>query len=130
MPRSIPDRICFRSRAAGSRCSPRYLKSDSNVSTVGGTTVIGKGQIAGLRLLLPLSMAAGFNQSLSVGMDYKDFTQNLLVGGAISHVPVTYYPVTATYQANWSNTGAETGLTASAVMGTRGLGSDTAAVPG
>ncbi len=104
-----------------------YLKSDSNVSTVGGTTVIGKGQIAGLRLLLPLPMDAGFNQSFSAGMDYKDFTQNLLVGGATSNVPLTYYPVTASYQANWNSAGAQTGLTATAVFGTRGLGSDTAA---
>jgi hemolysin activation/secretion protein len=89
--------------------------------------VIGKGQIAGLRLLLPLTMEAGFNQSLSVGMDYKDFTQNLLVSGATSQVPLTYYPITGSYQGNWTGTGADTGLTASAVLGTRGLGSDAAA---
>lgn len=112
----------------GSRLSllASYLKSDSNVSTVGATNVIGKGQIAGLRLVIPVVSEATSTQTLSVGMDYKDFTQDLSESGAISHVPLDYYPLTATYQGNWNTDGTQSDATVSVVMGTPGLGSDVA----
>ena len=112
----------------GSRLSilASYLKSDSNVTTVGSTNVVGKGQIFGLRLLVPLSQEEGFIQTLSVGMDDKDFTQALTLGGQGSRVPLHYYPVTATYQANWVGGRSQTALTASVVAGTRGLGDNDA----
>ena len=103
-----------------------YLNSDSNVTSVGSTNVVGKGQIYGLRLLVPLTQEEGFIQTLSVGMDYKDFSQALTLAGQGSHVPLHYYPVTATYQANWSGKQSQTALTAGVVAGTRGLGDNNA----
>jgi hemolysin activation/secretion protein len=102
-----------------------YLKSDSNVASVGGTNVIGKGQIAGVRLLVPLGSDQAFVQTLSVGMDYKDFTQQLTLSGQGSNVPISYYPLTASYQANWNAGTSRTDLVASVVMGPP-IGSDSA----
>jgi len=100
-----------------------YLKSNSDVSTVGATTVIGKGKIAGLRLVMPLTQEAGFSQSVNAGFDYKSFGQSISSSGAIDRVPLTYFPLSATYQASWSTADAETDLTASAVGGTTYFGS-------
>lgn len=112
----------------GSRLSllASYLKSDSNVTSVGATNVVGKGQIFGLRLLVPLSQDEGFIQTLSLGIDYKDFTQALTLSGQGSSVPLRYYPVSATYQANWFGPRSSTSLNAGVVAGTRGLGDDDA----
>jgi hemolysin activation/secretion protein len=103
-----------------------YLKSDSNVTTVGSTNVIGKGQIYGIRLLVPLTQDAGFIQTISLGIDYKDFSQALTLSGQGSRVPLRYYPVSATYQANWFGTRSQTALSAGVVAGTRGLGDNDA----
>jgi hemolysin activation/secretion protein len=105
-----------------------YLKSDSNVASVGGTNVVGKGQIAGVRLLMPLGVAgiSGFSHNLSAGADYKEFTQNLTLSGQGSQIPLTYYPVTIEYDANWTGDVSHTELSAATVMGTPGLGSSTA----
>jgi hemolysin activation/secretion protein len=112
----------------GSRLSllASYLKSDSNVSTVGATNVIGKGQIAGLRLVIPLVTGATSLQTLNIGIDYKDFAQDLTVSGAASQVPLQYYPLTASYQGNWNGATEQSDATISAVMGTPGLGTGVA----
>ena len=88
--------------------SASYLQSDSNVSTIGGTNVVGKGKIAGLRLLMPLDGGDGFSNSFSAGFDYKDLTQDVGVAGQFTHSPVAYVPFTATYLASWNGAGAST----------------------
>jgi hemolysin activation/secretion protein len=84
------------------------LDSNSNVSTVGNTNVIGKGQVIGARAILSLPGGAGFYQTLSAGIDYKHFDQDVGLSGSSLATPVTYYPVTATYSASWQGA---TGLT-------------------
>lgn len=103
-----------------------YLKSDSNVVAVGGTDVIGKGQIAGLRLMVPLPGGGGLTHNLAVGVDYKDFAQVLTLSGEGNRVPLTYVPITIAYNATWTDEKSHTELTAAAVMGTPGFGSSTA----
>jgi len=103
-----------------------YLKSNSNVTTVGTTNVIGKGEIAGIRLLVPLTAEAGFVQTLSLGFDYKHFIQGVSLTGQSSNTPITYYPFAATYQGDWSSEHAQTDLTATLVVDMAELGSDTA----
>jgi hemolysin activation/secretion protein len=76
---------------------------------------------------VPLTQEEGFIQTLSVGMDYKDFSQALTLAGQGSHVPLQYYPVTAMYQANWTAKQSQTDLSAGVVAGTRGLGDNDAA---
>jgi hemolysin activation/secretion protein len=103
-----------------------YLKSDSNVASVGGTDVVGKGQIAGLRLMVPLRGLDGFTHNLAIGGDYKDFAQSLTLAGQGNRVPLVYYPVTLGYNASWTAEKSHTDLTAAAVMGTPEFGGSAA----
>jgi hemolysin activation/secretion protein len=101
-----------------------YLNSNSNVATVGGTGVIGKGTVMGLRLQVPLGTDGPFTHSLSLGLDYKSFRDTVLLGADSTVTPVTYVPLVAQYQASWQNEANETLLSGSVVLGTRGLGSN------
>jgi hemolysin activation/secretion protein len=103
-----------------------YLKSNSNVTTVGSTNVIGKGTISGLRLLVPLGFDEGFVHTLSTGMDYKHFDDTTQISLQSSETPVTYYPYTVSYQATWNGLDAQTNLIANIVFTFRGLGSSAA----
>jgi hemolysin activation/secretion protein len=103
-----------------------YLHSDSNVSTLGSTNVIGKGDIVGLRVVVPLGYDEGFVHTLSVGADYKHFINDTALGASKSSAPVTYYPFTLSYQATWSDLLSETNLIASAVFAVGSLGSNQA----
>jgi hemolysin activation/secretion protein len=101
-----------------------YVHSDSNVTTVGSTNVVGRGDIAGVRLLIPLGTDPHFTHSLAIGADYKKVTQDTAVGGTTSTAPLTYYPFTASYQATWiSSSQDQTNLIASVTSTFRGLGS-------
>ncbi|HYZ33266.1 MAG TPA: ShlB/FhaC/HecB family hemolysin secretion/activation protein [Crenalkalicoccus sp.] len=101
------------------------IRSDSDVATVGGTTVIGKGTIAGLRGIVPLGFSPGFTHSLSFGADYKSFRDGIILGADRAEYPITYYPFTVTYQASWAGERATTDISASFVWAFRGLGSNT-----
>jgi hemolysin activation/secretion protein len=100
-----------------------FLKSNSNVTTLGSTNVIGKGEIAGLRLLIPFEPRDGFSQSLALGFDYKDLAQETGLNGQSSNVPLIYVPFTVSYQAGWSGAKSQTDLLASVVWAFSGLGS-------
>jgi hemolysin activation/secretion protein len=77
------------------------VQSDSNVAAVAGTDVIGKGTIFGARAIVALPGSEGFNHSLTVGVDRKDLSQNVLTGGIPSNAPVLYYPMILAYAATW-----------------------------
>jgi hemolysin activation/secretion protein len=104
------------------------LDSDSDVSTVGSTDVVGKGQVIGARGIFTLPGGSAFFDTLSIGPDYKHFDQNVTLGGQTLPTPVTYYPVTATYSATWQSAGgSSTQLDIGPTFDVRGLGSDVAA---
>jgi hemolysin activation/secretion protein len=103
-----------------------WLKSDSNVTSIGGTDVVGKGQVAGFRLMMPLGGSDGFTHTLSAGADYKNFAQVLSLNGSGNEVPLTYYPVTIAYDAGWSGAASRTNFGISGVFGTPGVGSSAA----
>jgi hemolysin activation/secretion protein len=85
--------------------------------------VVGKGQVIGGRAVLTLPQLKDFYQSLSLGVDYKHFEQDLMIAGTPSTTPVTYYPLSAAYSGSWIGKGAETDLNASANLHVRGWGS-------
>jgi hemolysin activation/secretion protein len=99
------------------------LESNSNVATVGSINVVGKGQVIGLRAILPLPGAAGFFDNLSAGIDYKHFDQNINLGHATTPTPITYYPLTAAYSATWQGVSGQTQLDLAPTLNIRGLGS-------
>ena len=102
-------------------------KQDSNVSTIGGTAVNGRGTILGPRALVTLPGTKGFYHSLSLGFDYKHFDQNITVAGSQIVAPITYYPWTAQYSATWLGDGSSTDLNAGVTLHVRGLGSGSTA---
>jgi hemolysin activation/secretion protein len=79
------------------------VKSSSNVATVGGTNVIGPGQIVGSRAVITLPTRENFFHTLSVGLDYKHFDQTVKLGTDGFASPVTYYPMVASYSATFQN---------------------------
>jgi hemolysin activation/secretion protein len=101
-------------------------KQDSDVNTLGGIGVAGRGDTVGGRAIISLPSEKDFYQSISLGLDYKHFTQDILIAGTDSLTPVTYYPLSAAYSGTWQGKGYETDLNASVNVGLRGLGSDEA----
>lgn len=71
--------------------------SNSNVAALGGSSVLGRGFQVGFRVLYRLP-STGLSQSLSVGADFKDFKQNILVKGTpVSTAPIKYIPLEIQY---------------------------------
>lgn len=102
-------------------------RQNSNVSTLGGGAVAGNGEILGGRLLftLPNREIPGFYHSLSAGLDYKNFEQDLDIAGATTGTPVTYWPFTIDYNAAIAGQKSTTELGLSVVFGFASLaGSD------
>ncbi len=102
-------------------------KQDSDVSTLGGAAVAGRGEILGVRALFTLPQKEGFFQSLSFGVDYKHLRENLLIGEDLTETPVTYYPWNLAYGATWSGKGYTTEANGALNFHLRGMGSDTEA---
>ena len=99
-------------------------KQDSNVSTLGGAAVSGRGQTAGMRALMRLPATQEFFQTLSLGFDYKHFDQTVRVGGNNLVSPITYWPLNLNYTATVLGDKRETNLNLAATLHLRGLGSD------
>jgi hemolysin activation/secretion protein len=102
------------------------VKSSSNVATVGGTNVIGPGEIFGSRAVITLPARENFFHTLSVGLDYKHFDQTVKLGSDGFSSPVTYYPVVASYGATFQNEKFLTQLNAAVTYNLRPLSDDTA----
>jgi hemolysin activation/secretion protein len=67
------------------------LDTNSDVAAIGTLSVIGKGQIYGSRYIWPLTIGGNTSQSLTFGVDYKDFGQNvLLLSGTGLQTPIKY----------------------------------------
>ncbi len=98
---------------------------DSNVNTLGGIGVVGKGDVVGGRAIITLPGSPGFYHSISLGLDYKHFSQEVLIAGLNTVTPVTYYPFSAAYSGSWVGKGHTTNLNASVNLAIREMGSDT-----
>jgi len=100
-------------------------KQDSNVSTLGGSAVAGRGQILGARALISLPPGKDFYQSVSLGIDYKHFDQSIFLGTGLEMIeaPITYYPLSANYSGTWVSKGSTTEFNAGLNFHLRGLGS-------
>ena len=102
-------------------------KSDSNVATVGGTNVLGKGHSYGLSAIYTLPAAGNWANSLSAGIDFKDFDEQVEFAGASNTVPLQYAPITLAYNGFRYTEASQLGVGLSLVVGTRrlfGYGSD------
>lgn len=95
------------------------VRSRSSVAAVGDLKVLGNANLYGARVILPLRPDDTYNHSFIVGIDYKDFLQDLrfaTTGGP--QYPIDYTPVSLGYQ--FSNNGVR-GQTRGSVTMTAGL---------
>jgi hemolysin activation/secretion protein len=100
---------------------------DSDVNTLAGIGVAGKGQTIGLRAVITLPQLTSYYHSLSLGFDYKHYSniETLNTSGeSLIGAPITYYPLSAAYSGSWIGKGYETDLNASLNLDFRGWGSD------
>jgi hemolysin activation/secretion protein len=71
--------------------------SNSDIASLGGSAVLGKGFQVGGRLLYRLT-SAGTSQNISFGFDFKDFKQRITVNGVqASSAPIKYVPFEVQY---------------------------------
>lgn len=106
-------------------------KQNSDVSTLASSDISGRGDVIGMRAIITLPTdriklpaGQGFYHSLSLGLDYKHFTNGVELGGSKILTPTTYYPISAAYSATWTGKGYETDLNTNVSFTIRGLGSD------
>jgi hemolysin activation/secretion protein len=109
---------------AGTQLLAYYVHSDSDIAVVGGTSVIGQGDIGGIRLIQSLGSREGFYHSVTLGLDYKDFGEDLILGADRDSAPITYVPASLSWRGDWTGARSRSDITASAVLGLRGLGDD------
>ncbi len=100
------------------------VKSNSDVATVGGTNIVGPGQIVGTRAVMTLPGRDGFTQTLSAGVDYKHFFQLVSLNGSGFASPVTYFPAVASYTGTFQGENFTTQFNASLTSNLRPLSSD------
>lgn len=102
------------------------VHSNTNVAAVGDLSVIGKGDIFGLREIFPLPPGAGYSHSLTLGIDYKDFQESVLSQGTDQeNTPIRYLPFTALYNGNLSDAHGQTQFGAALNFSTRALSEKT-----
>jgi hemolysin activation/secretion protein len=102
-----------------------YLHSNSNVTALGTTDVVGRGTTAGFRVLIPLNSTGSFSHSFSLGWDYKRYYEldYFKPTQTATRAPVTYYPLSAAYGAHWTQTRSTTDLSLSLEFGLPAFGS-------
>lgn len=95
--------------------------SDSNVSTSGGTSVIGKGYGIGLKAGYTVPDSGAWWHNFSVGVDFKNNKESLHFGQSRDDVPLKYAPITLAYAGFYQGERLQYGLGFSVVTGTRSL---------
>jgi hemolysin activation/secretion protein len=95
----------------------------ATIAGLGSLSVLGTGRIYGLRYINPLPEGRGLSQSLTLGLDYKDFEDRIVQPGGLTDVtPMQYINWSASYGATWRGEAQTTSLTAALNFGIRGLG--------
>ncbi|NIE86721.1 MULTISPECIES: ShlB/FhaC/HecB family hemolysin secretion/activation protein [unclassified Burkholderia] len=99
------------------------VHSDSNVASVGGTNVLGKGTTYGFTAIYALPSSDTYAQNLSVEIDHKHYDEDVSLVGQSSSAPLTYVPVTVSYTGQMNLKQSQTSFSAALVTNIRGLGS-------
>ena len=96
-------------------------KSDSNVATIGGSNVLGKGHSYGVAAIYSLPASGSWANSFSVGLDFKDFEEQLTLGADSDSVPLQYAPFNFGYNGLRYTDTSQLGLGLNLIAGTRSL---------
>jgi hemolysin activation/secretion protein len=117
----------YAARLTGSdaRLAAFYVNSNSDVATVGAIAVLGKGSVYGLRLINPLGEAVSGAPTLTLGVDYKDFAENIRLDPDSSlQTPISYVNWSAAYGGSWHHDNLQFAGSLAANFGLRGVGND------
>ncbi|MBW8372219.1 MAG: BamA/TamA family outer membrane protein [Thiobacillus sp.] len=107
------------------------IVSRSDVGVAGDTRVLGNANIAGARWIKPLRTWRGANQLLSLGVDYKDFSDDLLFGADTYTTPISYMPFSVEYRGSVNGEYTKTQWNLGFTFSLRGLADETIeCVPG
>jgi len=103
-----------------------YVDSDTAVSSVGTLGVLGKGQIAGLRFIRPLSPLGGGFQRATLGIDYKDFDESIALTGNQPSIetPIDYGILSAGWGVTFPGEGKSSEVNLLGVFGPRFMGNE------
>ncbi len=78
------------------------IHTDSNVATLGTLGVLGKGSIYGVRWIDPVVNTQALSQSVTLGVDYKDFLEDIQLSGSPGlQTPIKYLNWSALYSGAW-----------------------------
>jgi hemolysin activation/secretion protein len=100
-------------------------QSDSNVATVGGTNVLGKGHSFGVASTYTMQPLGNWTNAFSFGIDLKDFNEAVTLSGSGDNVPIKYAPITLSYNGYRYTEKSQFALNTSLLAGTRlGFGSN------
>jgi hemolysin activation/secretion protein len=98
------------------------LYTDSNTAFGSGFSTVGKGWVAGFRNVIPLPAVGDYAHNLSLGMDYKDFEDNLSVEETEgSATKLQYLPLSFAYNSSMKDTFGVTQFSSGINMAIRGL---------
>jgi hemolysin activation/secretion protein len=94
----------------------------ASLSGAPGLGLLGNTDTLGTRLSPLLASTADYAQTFSVGLDYKNVKQTLVLqGGGGSDSPISYVPLVATYTGNLFGQNRSTTLDVTATSGLRGF---------
>jgi hemolysin activation/secretion protein len=101
------------------------VSSRANVATVSDFSVIGDGEIYGARLVMPLSAQSGLYHSLTLGIDDKNFRENVAQPGTPgTQTPLHYWPASISYAGGLNAGEVDWQFSTGLVAGLRGWGDD------
>ncbi len=101
--------------------------SSAQVASAGALSVIGIGNIYGARVVKPFKPLNDYFHSMTLGVDYKDFKEDLnLIGADTIRTPITYLPFLAQYSGSLRGKQSMTTFDMGLHFSVRGVGNDQA----
>lgn len=101
------------------------LKTESDVSSVGGTNIIGRGEAFGVKGNWQQPGTDGWYYGMSAGVEYKDFINKVQLGNSSLDSPLAYAPFTLSMTAGHRDETQSMRYGLDWMMTVPGLGSDT-----
>ena len=106
--------------SGGSSLALSYVNSSSDLESLGGTRVLGRGTTMGLRYAMTRPLPNS-THSLSLGLDYKNLSEDVITSAGMIAAPLRYMPLQAGYNGSWWGESSQQQLSVTAVVGLRPL---------
>jgi hemolysin activation/secretion protein len=102
-----------------------YVDSNSDVAAVGTLSVLGAGEIFGVRGIRPLDSIDKYFHNVTLGIDFKDFDENIrLTEDDGLQTAIKYVNWSASYAFGWTFPKSTSQFSLGASWGMRGFGND------